>query len=99
MLFFFLPFALPATLWNIVQGWVQAVGVIADITVITQQQTGRVRSLSTHLAHNTFQTAPALTEHRLGDLEMISDLIYLDFQNSMIEGGGGGEELTLLFTQ
>lgn len=66
---FSLPFALPTTLGNIVQGWVQAVGVIADITVITQQQTGGIRSLSAHLTHNTFQTAPALTEHRLGDLE------------------------------
>lgn len=69
---FSLPFALPTTLGNIVQGWVQAVGVIADITVITQQQTGGIRSFSAHLTHNTFQTAPALTEHRLGDLEKIS---------------------------
>lgn len=66
---FFLPFALPATLGYSVQGWVQAVSVIADIAVITQQQTGGIRSLSTHLTHNAFQTAPALAEHRLGDLE------------------------------
>lgn len=75
---FFLPFALPTTLGDIVQGRVQAVGVIADIAVVTQQQTGGVRSLSTHLTHDTFQTAPAFTEHRLGDLQKISGLIALD---------------------
>lgn len=77
-LIFFLPFALPTTLGNIVQGWVQAVGVVTDITVITQQKTRGVRSLSTHLTNNTFQTAPALTKHRLSDLQKISGLIYVD---------------------
>lgn len=38
----FLPFALPTTLGYSMQGRVQAVGVIADITVVTQQQTRRV---------------------------------------------------------
>lgn len=63
------------------QGWVQAVGVIADVTVVAQQKTRGVRSLSAHLAHNTFQTAPALTEHRLGDLQKTSGLINL-YKNS-----------------
>lgn len=67
------------------QGWVQAVSVIADITVITQQQTGGVRSLSTHLTHNTFQTAPALTEHRLGDLKKKCGLIHFNLQNTLIK--------------
>lgn len=83
--FFFLPFALPTTLGDVVQGRVQAVGVIADITVIAQQQTRGVRSLSTHLTHDTLQTAPALAEHRFGDLQKISGLIYLDVQNSVIK--------------
>lgn len=66
---FLLPFALPAALGDGVQGRVQAVGVIADVAVVTQQQPGRVRSLPTHLAHDALQAAPALPEHRLGDLQ------------------------------
>lgn len=57
------------------QWWVQAVGVITDIAVVTQQKTGGVRSLPTNLANDTFQAAPALTKHRLSDLQRISSCI------------------------
>ena len=62
------PFALPAVLGNVLQRRVQAVGVIADVTVVTQQQTARVGGLATRFTHRTLQTAPAFIQHHLGDL-------------------------------
>ena len=64
-----LPFTLPAALRDRVQGRVQAVGVVADVAVVAQQQARGVRGLPTHLAHDALQAAPALTEHHLCDLE------------------------------
>lgn len=86
----FLPFALPATLWDVVQGRVQAVGVITDVAVITQQETRGVRSLSAHLANNTFQTAPALTKHRLSDLQKIRAFTYVAWQKAVKKWKGRG---------
>ena len=56
-----LPFTLPAALGDGVQGRGQAVRVVADITVVAQQQAGRVRGLPTHLTHDALQAAPAFT--------------------------------------
>ena len=64
----FSPLALPAVLGNILQRRVKAIRVITDITVITEQQTARVRGLATSLTHGTLQTTPAFTQHHLGDL-------------------------------
>lgn len=62
------PLALPAALGHCEQWRVQAVGVIADVTVVTQQQARGVRGLAAHLAHNALHAAPALQEHHLGNL-------------------------------
>lgn len=62
------PLALPAALGHRLQGRVQAVGVVADVTVVTQQQTARVGGLAARFTHRTLQTAPAFIQHHLGDL-------------------------------
>lgn len=62
------PFALPAVLGHVLQRRVQAVGVIANVTVVTQQQAAGICGLTAGLAHCTLQTAPAFTQHHLGDL-------------------------------
>ena len=62
------PLALPAVLGHVLQGRVQAVGVVADVTVVTQQEAPRVAGLAARLAHRTLQAAPAFTQHHLGDL-------------------------------
>lgn len=63
-----LPFTLPATFRYSVEGWIQAVRVVADVTVITEQQSGGVRCFPTNFAHNALHTAPALQQHHLGNL-------------------------------
>jgi len=63
-----LPFTLPATLGHGEQRRLQAVRVVADVTVVTQQQARRVGRLPTRLAHDALQAPPALPQHRLGDL-------------------------------
>lgn len=62
------PFALPASLWHSLQGWVQAVGVVADVAVVAEQQARGVRGFAAHLAHDALHAAPALQQHHLGDL-------------------------------
>lgn len=63
-----LPLAFPATLGHSEQWRVQAVGMVANVTVITEQQARRVRGLAANLAHNTLHTTPAFEQHHLGDL-------------------------------
>lgn len=55
------PLALPAVFGNILQRRVKAVCVIADVTVITKQQTSRICGLATSLAYGTLQTTPTFT--------------------------------------
>lgn len=62
------PFALPAALGNSLQGRVEAVGVVAYIAVITQQESSRVGGLPAGLAHGALQTPPALAENHFSDL-------------------------------
>lgn len=62
------PLALPAALGHRLQGRVQAVGVVADVTVVTQKQAAWVAGLATCLAHRALQTPPAFTQHHPGDL-------------------------------
>lgn len=42
--------------------------MVADVTVVTQQQAARVAGLAARLAHCALQTAPAFTQHHPGDL-------------------------------
>lgn len=44
--------------------------MVADVTVVTQQQTARICGLATGLAHCALQATPAFTEHHLSDLSM-----------------------------
>lgn len=62
------PFALPAVFGNILQWRVQAVGVIADVTVVTKQEPTWICGLPTGLTHRALQAAPAFTQHHLVDL-------------------------------
>lgn len=63
------PFALPATLGHGLQGRVEAVGVVADVAVITQQESPWVRGLPASLAHRALQAPPALAQDHFSDLE------------------------------
>lgn len=62
------PFALPASFGDGLQGGVQAVGVVADVTIITQEQPSWVCGFPTSFTHCALQAAPAFTENHLGDL-------------------------------
>ena len=48
-----LPFAFPASLGDRLQRGVEAVRVVADVTVITQQQPSLIAGLATPLTHRT----------------------------------------------
>lgn len=63
-----LPFALPAAARDVLQGRVEAVSVVADVTLITQKEASRVTRLATRLTHRTLQTPPAFTQHHFRDL-------------------------------
>ena len=52
------PLALPGSFGHGVEGRVQAVGVVADVTVVTQQQSPRVTGLTAGLTNRALQTAP-----------------------------------------
>lgn len=62
------PFALPAVFGNVLQRRVQAVGVVADVTVVTKQEAAWICGLPTGLTHRALQAAPAFTQHHLVDL-------------------------------
>lgn len=64
-----LPFALPAAARDVLKGRVQAVGVVADVTLVTQQEASGVARLATSLTHRTLQTPPAFTQHHFSDLQ------------------------------
>lgn len=72
--------------------------MIADIAVVTQQQTRGVGGFSAHFTNNTFQTAPALTQHRLGDLHKRVPSSTEEKHSAQNETGDDND-LTLLFTQ
>lgn len=54
------PLALPGSLWYGVKGRVQAVGVVADVAVVAEQQSARVAGFTAGLAHCALKTAPPL---------------------------------------
>lgn len=62
------PFALPASFGNCLQWRVQAVGVIADVAIVTQQESSGVSRLPTGLTHGALQTPPTFAENHLSDL-------------------------------
>lgn len=63
-----LPLALPGSLGHSVEGRVQAVGVVADVAVVTQQQAARVAGFAAGLAHRALKTAPPLGQDDPRDL-------------------------------
>lgn len=62
------PLALPGPLGHGVEGRVQAVGVVADVAVVAQQQAAGVAGLAARLAHRALQTAPPLGQDDPRDL-------------------------------
>lgn len=62
------PFTFPAALGHGVERWIQAICVVADVTVIAEQKAGGIRCFATHLAHNAFHTTPTLEQHHLCNL-------------------------------
>lgn len=62
------PFALPSAFGHGLQRRVQAVGVVADVAVVAEQQPGRVGGFAAHLADDALHAAPTLQQHHLGDL-------------------------------
>lgn len=74
------PFALPAVFGHILQWWIQAVSVVADVTVVTQQQAARICGLAAGLAHCALQATPAFTEHHLSDLSTEQSHSHINFQ-------------------
>lgn len=63
------PFAFPAALGHCVERWIQAICVVADVTIIAEQKTGGIGCFATHLAHNAFHTTPTLEQHHLCNLK------------------------------
>ena len=63
------PFALPASFGNCLQWRVQAVGVIADVAIVTQQESSGVSRLPTGLTHGALKTPPTFAENHLSDLQ------------------------------
>lgn len=55
------------------KGRIQAVGVVTDVTVITQQQSTRVTGLATCLAHCTLQTPPPFSQDDSCDLDTVAN--------------------------
>lgn len=59
------PLALPRPLRHILQRWVKAVGVVANVAVIAQQKSTLVGRLATALADGALQTPPSFLQHNL----------------------------------
>ena len=57
------PFAFPGALGDLVEGRIEAVDVVADVTLVTQNQTPLVMRLTAALAHSALQTAPAFLQN------------------------------------
>lgn len=66
------PLALPGSLGHGVKGRVKAVGVVADVAVVTQQKAAGVAGLATRFTHRALQTAPPFGEDDPRDLEQSS---------------------------
>lgn len=62
------PFALPASFGHGLQRRVEAVGVVAYVTVITQQESSGVSGLPTGLAHSALEAPPTFAKNHFSDL-------------------------------
>lgn len=62
------PFALPASLWHSLQGWVQAVGVVADVAVVAQEESPRICGFPTGFTHCALQAPPTFAEYHFSNL-------------------------------
>lgn len=56
------PLALPGALGYLLQGRVQAVNVVADVTVVTQQQEALIIRTATALTYSAVQTTPTFLQ-------------------------------------
>lgn len=63
------PLAFPATLWNMSQRRIQTVGVVRDVTAVTQQKSCLVTSLATTFTKSAIQATPALCQDDFVDLQ------------------------------
>ena len=45
----FSPFALPSSLWHVIKRRVKTVGVVTDVTTVTEEETGLITTLTTPL--------------------------------------------------
>lgn len=62
------PFALPAPLGHGLQRRGEAVGVVAYVTVITEQESSGVTRLPTGLTHGALQAPPTFAKNDFSDL-------------------------------
>lgn len=62
------PLALPRARRHILQRRVEAVGVVADVAVVAQQQPTLIGRLAAALADGALQAPPALLQHDLRHL-------------------------------
>lgn len=63
------PSALPASLGDGLQGRVQAVGMVADVTVVTEQEPPGVSGFPAGLTHGALQAPPAFAKNHFRDLQ------------------------------
>ena len=63
------PLAFPATLWNMPQWGIQTVGVVRDVTAVTQQKSGLITSFATTFTKSAIQATPALCQDDFVDLQ------------------------------
>lgn len=63
------PFALPASLGHSLQGRVQAVGVVADVAVITQEESPWICGFPTGFTHCALQAPPTFAEYHFSNLK------------------------------
>ena len=62
------PLALPGAAGDAGEGRLKAVDVVADVTLVTQDETPLVMWLATTLTHGAVKTPPSLLKHHLVDL-------------------------------
>ena len=70
-----LPFAFPASRRHVRERRVEAVGVVADVTAVTQQQVRLVAPLAAPLAQGAVQATPALGQDHFVDLREQREII------------------------
>lgn len=64
------PLALPIAVRNESQRWIKAIGVIRNVAIVAEDQTGVVIALAATFANGAIQAAPALLEDHLGHFDV-----------------------------